>query len=371
MSTSTRRAGETSGDEGHPAHGADNPAPEAAMSRDTINIPDNLLQAGCAGYSEDEQDDIQWMFTFARTELNGSRERMCEVFDLDWTTIVRVAQGKYGASIANIVERIRDVRRRAQESGAGGFVETLVTRRVFEVLDYALAGDLKGGRIVLISGSSRRGKTEAVREWGRQNNHGRSVYIDCPVSGGLRALMQEIADKVGVNSSRRTSDLQDRVMKSFHPRRILIVDEVLRLLPNRRSDRRPIELEFIRRLHDVSHCAVALIATPVFEHEMQSGWLRAYLEQLVGRIADPVTIPERVYRSEARDICAAFAARPSDTLVALAHRIANEPGKYGVLFELLRQAAGAAKRRGESLTEAHLAAAYKRRKERQRWPEEE
>lgn len=340
------------------------------MSRDTINIPDNVLQAGMAGYSEDEQDDIQWMFTFARSELNGSRDRMCEVFDLDWTTIVRVAQGKYGAKLDGIIERVRDVRRRAQQ-GTSAFVETIVTRKVFEVLDYALAGDLDGGKIVMIVGDSRRGKTATTKEWGRRNNHGRSVYVDCPVSGGLRALMTEIADKVGVNASRKTADMQDRILKSFHPRRILIVDEVLRVLPTRRGDRRPTELEFIRRLHDVTKCAVALIATPVFEHEMQSGWLKNYMEQLLGRIADPITIPTRVFRSEAREICATFTPRPSDALVGMAHRIANEPGKFGVLFELLRQAQGAAKRRGEPMTEAHLAAAYKRRKDRQRWPDEE
>ncbi len=340
------------------------------MSRDTINIPDNVLHAGIADYSEEEQDDIQWMFTFARTELHGSRDRMCETFDLDWTTIVRVAQGKYGAKLDNIIDRIRDVRRRFQESGATTFVQTVVTRKVFEVLDYALAGDLEGGRIVLISGDSRRGKTAATREWCRQNNHGRSVYVDCPVSGGLRALMTEIADRVGVNAGRKTCDMQDRILKSFHPRRILLVDEVLRLLPTRRGDRRPTELEFIRRLHDVTRCAVALIATPVFEQEMQAGWLRNYMEQLLGRIADPISIPPRVFRSEAREICASFTRNPSDSMVTLAHRIANEPGKFGVLFELLRQAAGAAKRRGEPLGEAHLGAAYKRRKERNSWPEE-
>lgn len=371
MSTSTRKAGEAEGDARHETHGDANPAPEAAMSRDNINIPDNVLQAGCAAYSEQEQDDVQWMFTFARTELRGSRERMCETFDMDWSTIVRVAQGKYGAKLDGVIDRIRDVRRRFQESGSTGFVETVVTRKIFETMDYALAGNMDGGRIVMISGSSRRGKSEAAKEWCRRNNHGHSVYIDCPVSGGIRSLMQEIADKIGVNCARRTSDLQERVMASFHRRRILVVDEVLRMLPNRRGDRRPIELEFIRRMHDVTRCAIALIATPVFEHEMQSGSLRSYLEQLVGRIADPLCIPERVYRSEAEDICRAFTKHPTAALVTLTHRLANEHGKFGVLFELLRQASGAAKRRGEEMTEAHLAAAYRRRKDRMQWPEEE
>ena len=246
----------------------------------------------------------------------------------------------------------------------------VVTRKIFETLDYAMAGDMDGGRIVLISGDSRRGKSHAVRQWARLNNHGRSLYIDCPESGGMRALLREVAQVVGVNQNRNTSDLRERVIKSFNRRRILIVDEILRVLP-RHSDTRPVQLEFIRRLHDVTKCAIALVATPVFRHEMEHGYMRAYLEQLLGRIADPLEIPGNVFAAEARDICRAFAgSAPGEELVKLAQRIANEPGKLGVLFELLRQASIGAKKRGENLSAAHLSAAYKRRKDRIQWPEE-
>lgn len=370
--TNTRHAGTHTdpGDGRHDRHGEDNPAVEAGMSRDLINIPDNVLQDAIRAYPQEAQDALQWAFTYGRQELDGSRSELCEKLDVDWTTLWRVAMGKYGAGIDGVIQKILDLQRRVRESGQAGFVQTLVSRKIFETLDYALAGDVNGGKIVMISGGTRRGKTEIVRQWARLNNHGRSVYIDCPAAGGLRALVQEIAEATGVNKSRRTADLLERVINSFNRRRIIIIDECLRLLPNRRSDRRPVELEFLRRLHDVKRCAVALIATPTFEHEMESGWLRAYLEQLVGRIADPLVIPEKVMQAEIREICRAYNPAPDQPFLTLAHHIANEPGKLGVLFELLGQCAAVGKRRGEPVTHAALSAAYKRRKGRTQWPEE-
>ena len=341
---------------------------DSKSTRDTINIPDNVLIASIKSYAQPHQDDLLWMFGWATAEAVG-RERLCDLLDCDWSTLYRISTGTYGAAIDSFMQRVADLRRRVTDSGPTGFIETLVTRKVFDVLDYALAGDLDGGKIVLISGPTRRGKSVAVREWARLNNHGAAVYIDCPESGGLSALFHEIATRCRVGAARKTVDLRDRLIASFGRRRILILDEVARLLPSRdRGNAR--ELEFIRRLHDVQHCAVALVCTPVFPREMASGWLRDYLEQLLGRIAEPLYIPERVYKSEVAEILKAFNPDPAPDLVALAHRIANEPGRLGVLFELLRQAAALAKRKKEPLNERHLSAAAQRRRNRYTWPEE-
>jgi len=182
--------------------------------------------------------------------------------------------------------------------------------------------------------------------------------------------MYEIAQSCRVHSQRKTVDLRDRLIRSFNRRRILLVDEIGRLLRGNRRGAMA-ELEFLRRLHDVQHCAIALIATPVFAQEMQTGWLRDFLEQLLGRIAQPLYIPETVYRSEVKAIVQAFRkSDPPADLVALAHTIANEPGKLGILFELLRQAVALAERKKEKLQATHLQAAYQRRRQRFTWPEE-
>jgi len=347
----------------------DNEAVESAMSRDIINVPDNVIQDGIHGYTEEQQDLLQWVVSYGRHELANSRDRLCKAIGCDWTTLTRVLTGKYGASIEDFCLKISDLQAVAAESMETGFVQTIVTRRITELMDYALAGDLEGGKIVMIVGPTGRSKSETVKHWCSNNNHGRSVYVDCPESGGLSAFFRELAKQTGVNPERSTNDLRDRLIKSFNRRRILVVDEVARILPSRRVCKIPTELEFIRRLHDVRKCAVALVATPIFDHEMNSGWLQQYMEQLIGR-CEPLFIPAEPRRDEIRDICTAYSKHPSKELVALALQIAREKGRLRVLFDLIKKAAVVARKRSEDLDAKHLDAAYQRRKNRTVWPED-
>jgi DNA transposition AAA+ family ATPase len=333
------------------------------MSADIINIPDNVLQRGCAAYADRDQEDIQWLFSYATQELGGSRQRLCEAVGYEWSALFRIATGGYGASIDKFMVAVRDLKRRYLQSSNSGFVETPVTRKVFEVLDYALAGDLAGGKIVLIVGTSRRGKTETIREWCRRNNHGRSVYVDTPESGGMRSLLYEIADACRINKARKTADLKDRVIQSFGPRRILILDEIARLMPRGR-ELKFTELEFIRRLHDKTHCAIALCATPVWENMVDAPRFQAYLEQLIGRVADPLRIPDAVSTGECRAILTAYHAEIDSRLLSLSAAIANDRGRLGVLFELLEQSAALARSRNSRISYEHLHAAAMRRKDR-------
>lgn len=342
---------------------------EAGLSGDIINIPDNVLQAATAGYDQEDQDDLQWLLSYGDRELGGSRARLCDAIGTDWTTVFRICTGRYAASIDNFMAKVRALKKAVLEGGSSTFVETPVTKKIFATLDYALTGDADGGKMVMISGPARRSKTAAVKEWCRQNNHGKSVYIDIPTEGGIRGLVMELAGACRIGKGRKTNELRDRVLASFNRRRILVVDEVARLFMSK-SRARLLELDFIRRLHDVQKCAVAFIVTPVVKEIIDSGELRAFLEQLVGRISEPLVIPEKVFRSESVAICSHFAGgKPSDDLVDFAHRIANEPGKLGVLFDLMRQANVLANRKREPLAYSHLAAAYARKKQRTTWTE--
>ena len=351
-----------------------------ASSADVFSIADNTIARAIVAYAQKDQDDLLWLATYTRTELGNSRSRLCELLDSTWSTVWKILCGKYEAEISSFMELVRDLRRRAEDNADSGFVETPVTKKIFDLLDYAKAGDIEGGHMVMVCAPSRRSKTAAALEWKRQNNHGSTIYVDCPETGGLRALLLEIAKSTGQHRKRNTFELREAIYASFSRRRMLILDEIMRLIPTKRAEHRPIQLEFIRRLHDVTGCPIGLVVTPSFSQEMNSGWLRDYLEQFTGRIADVLYIPEAVRREECRAICQAFCRpghRPGATggeasagLIALAHKIANEPGKLGVLFELLRQAGTLAKRRGEKLDERHLGAAHARRKGRYQFSEE-
>jgi hypothetical protein len=103
---------------------------------------------------------------------------------------------------------------------------------------------------------------------------------------------------------------------------------------------------------------------------MESGAISDFLEQLLGRIEDPLYIPEKVSLQEAGDICRAFNADAEPDLIRLAQKIANSRGRVRVLFALLRDAAKLAAHKKQPLGADHLKAAQALRDNLHRWPEE-
>jgi DNA transposition AAA+ family ATPase len=328
---------------------------------DHINIPRAEILQGISKYTSAQQDLLLWLHGYTLDALHGSRTSLEEWLKVDWTTITRIWRGVYPADIAQYCARLEQLRARESLRGATQFVETVVTRRIFATMDIARAQNA----ITMLVGPSGRSKTHAGREWQRRDNHGSSCYVECPVSGGLRGLIDAIARASGTGLNHPNHEMISILERSFDYRHTLIFDEVARLLPARANNITPIE--FIRRLHDTCGCGVVLIATDVFPLEMRGGRLREWFAQLDGRIAVTLKIPEKVGREEAADICGAFCAEPSADLIQEARRIGNQPGHVRVLFTLLRQAALLAQAKGETLNAGHLRAACDFRESLNRW----
>lgn len=332
---------------------------------DNMNIPRPEVLSGIAGYSKEDQENLLWLHGYALDMLHGSRSALVDWLQIDWTTITRIWRGKYEADIGKVMAKIRHQRRKAELSRDSGFVETVTTRKIFSVLDAVRETNC----IALISGHSGRSKSHAPKEWTRRNNHGRSFYIDCPVTGGLRALLDEIAARTGVNRSKNNADLVDILSRSFDYRHTLIFDEVARLLPAKSNSIVPIE--FIRRLHDTTGCGIVLIATEVFPHAMRGVRLSAWFEQLVGRIEIPLQIPDKVSRREAVEICAAFCkGDPEPDLINMALDVANKTGRVRRLFTLLRHAATIADEHRTALAAVHFASARDKQDNINVWPQD-
>jgi DNA transposition AAA+ family ATPase len=328
---------------------------------DHLNIPRTEILAGISGYTAEQQDMLLWLHGYAIDILHGSRSALIEWVQVDLTTVTRIWRGTYGADIAKFCERLQHLRRRAEITGSTKFVETEITRRIHTACAIARTQNA----ITMVVGASGRSKTHSCREWQRRNNHGLSSYIECPVSGGLRGLLDAIARASGVGLNHPNNELMSILERSFDYRHTLIFDEVARLLPARSTSIHPIE--FIRRLHDCCNCGIVLIATDVFPSEMRGGRLRQWFEQLDGRITLTLRLPDKVSRSEAAEICSAFTAEPAADLIQEARRIANTQGRVRVLFTLLRQAAMLAQAKSEALAAGHLRTACEVRESLNRW----
>jgi DNA transposition AAA+ family ATPase len=328
---------------------------------DGINIPRPEILAGTARYTPEQQDLLLWLHGYCVDALHGSRTALVEFLQVDWTTVTRIWRGTYPADIGEFCRRLVHLRNRESLRAGTQFVETVVTRRIWATCDIARTQNA----IVLVVGRSGRSKSHAAREWQRRNNHGATVYCECQVAGGLRGLLETIARASGVGINHPNSRLMDILERSFDYRHTLLVDEVARLLPARSNSISP--LEFLRRLHDRCGCGLVLISTDVFPREMRGGRLLEWFEQLDGRVAVTLRIPDQVSRAEAGEICAAFVADPDPDLIQEARRIGSGQGRVRVLFGTLRNAALLAQAKGETLGAGHLRAAADFRESLNRW----
>jgi len=329
----TRAADPARGDEKHEAHSAENPAPEAGMSRDTINIGMNIFKSGIKRYSEKEQELLEWLWGYSYDILNGSRSALCDSTGYDWTVIHKIFTGMYDASLDRFCEKIAHLKKMAAKNGMR-LVETPVTRRIEEALDYCR--DLCA--MVAIKGPTGRSKTFTAKCWARNNNHGRSKYVRVPSGCTRRTLVQQLCKSCGIGiSGLKTATLEDRLFKAFDFRNVIIIDEAGHLLP--RFGIGTSAIEFLRDLHDICGCGVAMIFTDVYLEEMRNGRLASYYEQFMGRIKFEVPIPTEVMKSETAAVVKAFRKDAPEKLLSYAHKIANNrDGKLRTLFEDLQRA---------------------------------
>ncbi len=363
---STRKAGKAKGDAAHAAHGPKNPAPEGGMSSDVINIGRHIFAQAIRKHPEERQALLEWLWGYAISELGGSRSRLCEAVGYDWTVIWRIFTGQYPASIDRFCESIAALRKRVEARGRSDLVETIVTERIFRALDFAR----DASAMVLIAGPTGRSKTWSAKAWARGNNHGRAVYIRVPSNCTRRKLVRTIAQAQGVGSAgKKTMDVEGRLHKAFSWRNVLIFDEAGHMIPRESAGRAAIE--FVRDLHDMCGCGVALIVTDVYWDELRHGPLAAYFEQFIGRVAMEVRIPQKVLRGETEAAVRAFAPDADADLLKAAHAVANRnDGRLRTLFRDLARARKFADAKGDALRADHLRLAVQWRESAGIWPDE-
>ena len=347
------------------AHTVDNPAPEAGMSRDIINIGLNMFRAGIRRYSEEEQELLEWLWGYTFDVLGNSKTELVRAIGYDYRFIYDVWTGAYDGELDNFCAAIQALKLRAANDMP--LVQTLVVKRLIEALDYAA----RYAAMVSITGPTGRGKTYTAKVWARQHNHGRTRYIRVPSGCTRRQIVTMLCASCGIGvNGHKTTDLEARLFKAFTSRNVIIVDEAGLLIPTAgRNGTAAIEL--LRDLHDICGCAVVLIFTDVYLKEMKTGHLADYFEQFRGRIKYELNIPVRIFRSEVEDIVKTFAQNPSQKLIELAFKTAGaRDGKLRTLFEDLQRAKDWADKSNRELNYQDLALAVEWRKSGGVWPEE-
>jgi DNA transposition AAA+ family ATPase len=267
---------------------------------------------------------------------------------------------KMAQAAANFVELERE---RMTGGGKGGFVLTPTARKIWTACDLARESQTP----VILIGRSHVGKTEALRRYASENNHGRTVYVRMKAACGLGGMVKRIGSRCGVSDKANTAALIDRIKNALTPDMVLILDEMHLLQYTYRVQSFFACIEVIREIYDEVRCGMVLCGTELLLEKINQG-ARGEMEQILRRGV------HRLQVSITRQDIAAIAKeagldmpKAGDTVsvqgivekpYGILQQMAKEHGLLAI-SERLRYAAKIAARRQEPLTwetftEAHL-----------------
>ena len=107
-----------------------------SMKRDAINIAINVFRAGITNYSEPDQELLTWLWGYTFEELGGSKALLTKQLGYDYATIYKALTGHLtGEDLATFITDVAAIQKRVTKSI--DLVETIVTKRISDALDYA------------------------------------------------------------------------------------------------------------------------------------------------------------------------------------------------------------------------------------------
>ena len=251
---------------------------DSQVGHDVWNFGLDKVITGTQHYAPEPREVVRWFYEVCRDENIGMKEA-AKLIRYDTTTLYRVCLGKYEGNLKNICRAIQTYRelwndRRTVQ--ASGFIETSISKDVWRICRNALKYNVIG----LVSGPSQVGKTHALEEYQRRNNHGKTKYLRMPASAGVQLVMKEFASACHISRDCPFEALRERVLKSIDSNHLVIVDEIHQAFATYQKGARMKVIELIREIYDRTKCGMVLCGTPIFEKEMEEGNLKELLEQM-------------------------------------------------------------------------------------------
>lgn len=334
--------------------------PEKAYNSLSIRIGGDVVNRATADLPDEQRGLIRWLHDYG--VKNGlTLDEVGKLVHRDRNTIYQVFTGRHGAAKTAICEEIERVKKLAEaREGIGqlSFIETALTRKIWRLCDSARAYQ----RVVFVFSDSQIGKTTALKEYTRRNNHGTTIYSSLPAGGNLGNYMRSLAHTLRIPAAANTRDLRERVTSAFDSRMLLIVDEAHQCFLTAgkcpRGTAHLLSLEFIREIFDASGCGLVICGTHTFRREMDNGFASGWLTQLSRRRLAALNIRPTPANTDLDTFAAAYGLPPAEgeTKRLQDEVIASEA--LGVWLTLLRMAAGIAAKRKQPMTWEHVALAH-------------
>lgn len=281
----------------------------AALTTRKFRVPGDVVNVATADLPDDQRSAVRWLHSFA-SERNLSYSELAAKVGYDESTLSRVFNGKYAGDLAAVCAQIESLKKLEEERATvhrAAFVETSLTKRIWQVCDAARIYQGFFG----IKGDSQIGKTTALEEYQRRNNHGATIYVRVPEGGQKGSFIAELARKLRISPQLKATELEARIFAAFDERMILIVDEAHQCLRSITIKRGLRTLEFIRELQERAKCGVVLSMTEEGWEQIDQGKHAKMLQQVKRRCTAICALPPRPPARDLHAFAAAFNLPPA------------------------------------------------------------
>ena len=309
--------------------------------------------------TREQLNKITWLLFVCKAEKYNLAEISEQIGYNSNTTLYRVFRGIYEAGLENILERIdtyKAVYEQRQGVGKSNFVTTSLSKQIFTLCDLARTYQV----ISPIYGNSQTGKSTALKEYARLNNHGQTIYISMPAGGHLFKFLIALAKAIGVSPKGNSVALTDRIRGALTENMLLIIDEIHQICLSINGGAKLNTIEFIRlELYEAVNCGVVLCGTNVFRDEMERGRNSGWLEQTRRRDGgNSLQLPPMLPREDMDAIAASYKLPPAPADI---HKLRVEIiQRHGLraYTNMMRAGGKLAFNRGEEITWSHFLSAH-------------
>lgn len=274
--------------------------------------------------------------------------QLAKEISLSPAALSQVLKGKYAADPIAIINKLEKWLNLRQERIATpninpGFVMTETAKLITADLTFAHGA----GEIVAIFGASGVGKSEALREYQRNNNNVWMI-MSCPSCASLTACLYELALELGLDDVPRRKDLLSRVIRNRlrNSEGLVIIDEADHL--------DYAALEELRIIQEQTGVGMALVGNNKVYTQLTGGRRNEDFARLFSRIGKKRGL-HKTRQADVRSVANAWQIM-TEKEMGLMLQISERPGGLRLLTKTLKLSAMYAQ--GKTITEALLRKAF-------------
>jgi DNA transposition AAA+ family ATPase len=204
-----------------------------------------------------------------------------------------------------MMSRIRVLRNQEREDAlrrSAGRVKTLTVQEIFTVCQKAWSDRL----VAFIFANSHVGKTEALKWFRDENNHGATLYVDLQGVTGVQDIYREFAKALRISAERPISKLMPAVHAAIDRTNLVIVDEFHHITYAYQKGSSIRMVNALKSIKDRTGCGMVICATDVGREEIESGKESKLLSQLWRRGTIKLQLPSALRVADVRAFAEAY-----------------------------------------------------------------